>query len=108
MTTLTQQVIDAAPKTPTADKLVDVDVVARRCVYVNDFRIAGGKPYYSEKLPSHTLKTTLGDVLKAFTNEEIRKALDEQEARAKYLRDAWEAASAIERSDHHSGETNNG
>lgn len=92
MANLTPEIIDAAPKTPTADKPVDVDVVARRCVYVNDFRIAGSKPYHSENLPSHTLKTTLGDVLNAFTNEEIRKALDEQEARARYLRDAWDAA----------------
>ena len=92
MANLTKEVVDAAPETPTADKVVEVDVVARRCVYVNDFRIAGGKPYVSENLPSHTLKTTLGEVLNAFTHEEIRKALDEQEARAKYLRDAWEAA----------------
>jgi len=96
MTTLSQGVIDAAPVTPTADKTIDVDIVARRCVYVNDYRIAGSKPYHSENLPSHTLKTTLGEVLNAFTNEEIRKALDEQEARGRYMRCAWDAAQSVE------------
>lgn len=92
MVTLSQEVVNAAPGTPTADKQISVDVVARRCVYVNDFRIAGGKPYVSENLPQHTLQTTLGDVLKAFRADDIRKALNEQEAKAKYIRDAWDAA----------------
>lgn len=96
MVMLTKEVVDAAPATPTADKTISVDVVARRCVYVNDFRIAGGKPYVSENLPSHTLKTTLGDVLRAFNPADIRKALDEQEAKAKYFRDAHEAARKAE------------
>lgn len=96
MATLTQEIFDAAPATPTADKPINVDVVARRCVYVNDFRIAGGKPYVSENLPTNTHKTTLGDVLRAFDAADIRKALDEQEAKAKYFRDAHEAARLAE------------
>lgn len=100
MTMLTQEVMDAAPTTPTADTLISVDVVARRCVYVNNFRIAGSKPYVSEGLSSHTLETTLGDVLRAFRPDDIRKALDEQETRAKYFRDAHDAAKLAE-DEHH-------
>ena len=89
---LSKECVEAAPGTPTADMLVSVDVVAKRCVYINDFRVAGDKPYVSENLPSHTLKTTLGDVLRAFHPDDVRKALAEQEARAKYFRDAYYAA----------------
>ena len=96
MSALTQEVLDAAPATPTADKPISVHVVARRCVYVNDYRIAGGKPYVSENLPTNTLKTTLGDVLRAFSSADIRKALVEQEAKAKYFRDAHQAARRAE------------
>lgn len=73
------------PAKPNFDKVVEVMVVAKRCVYVNDRRIAGGKPYYSENLPSHTLRTKLGDVLNAFTDKEIRAALREQKAEREYF-----------------------
>jgi len=76
---------DARPATPTCDTPVEVTVVGRRCVYVNDYRIAGGKPYVSEQLPSHVLKTTLGDILEAFGEREIRKALREKKARRDYF-----------------------
>ena len=68
------------PKTPVSDTPVEVYVVAKRCVYVNDYRIAGSKPYYSENLPSHTLMTKLGDVLAAFTDQQIKDALAEKAA----------------------------
>lgn len=44
---------------------IDVTVVGRRCVYLNDFRIAGSKPYVSENLPQHSFTITVGDVLMA-------------------------------------------
>lgn len=75
-----------APPAPHRNKPIEVSVVGRRCVYVNNYRVAGGKPYYSENLPHHELKTTLGDVLDAFHAEDIRAALTEREEYAESLR----------------------
>jgi hypothetical protein len=86
-------VYDNRPAQPVRDTPIDVDVVARRCVYVNQYRIAGAKPYVSENLPSHTLKTTLGAVLDAFTDREIRDALREAKASRDYFA-AYHAAKA--------------
>lgn len=76
---------ESRPSSPVSDTPVEVDIVARRCVYVNQRRIAGGKPYVSENLPSHTLKTTLGEVLDAFTEKQIRSALKEKKAVRDYF-----------------------
>jgi hypothetical protein len=78
-------VYDSQPATPTRGRPVEVDVVGRRCVYVNSFRVAGGKPYVSERLPSHTLHTTLGAVLDAFSEQEVFAALAEKKASQEYF-----------------------
>lgn len=49
------------------DKEVEITVVGRRCVYINDYRVVGGKPYVSENLPSHSFKCTVKDILDALT-----------------------------------------
>lgn len=74
------------PVSPVCDKPIEVSVVGRRCVYVNNYRIAGGKPYVSEGLPSHEFTTTIGEVIDAFTPEDIRAALKERDAYRKWLR----------------------
>lgn len=84
----------AAPKQTVRERLIEVEVVAKRCVYVNDYRVAGGKPYVSEQLPSHIIKTSVGDVLDAFTDKEIRAALREAKAMRNYYA-AIHAANAI-------------
>lgn len=84
------------PASPTRNKPVEVSVVGRRCVYVNSYRIAGGKPYYSENLPSHELTTTLGEVLDAFKPTEIRAALAEKEAEQEYFRASHASKAAAE------------
>lgn len=76
-----------APAKPTWDKHVELSVVGRRCVYLNNYRIAGDKPYYTENLPHHEFKVGIGDVLEAFRPEEIRAALDEQAAYKKHWAD---------------------
>jgi hypothetical protein len=86
---------DARPPAPVSDTPVEVCVVGRRCVYVNNYRIAGGKPYVSENLPSHSLNTTLGEVLDAFTPAQIRKALAEKAARRKYFAEYHERRKAL-------------
>ena len=91
---------DNRPAAPARDKPIEVTVVGRRCVYVNNYRVAGGKPYYSENLPQHDFKTTLGEVLDAFSEADIRAALKEKKARADYFkayhaRKAEQAAKAL-------------
>ena len=73
------------PPAPVRDTPVEISVVGRRCVYVNNYRVAGGKPYVSENLPHHELKTTLGEVLDAFTDEQVHAALREKKARKDYF-----------------------
>lgn len=75
----------ARPASPVGDQPITVSVVGQRCVYVNNFRIAGGKPYVSEGLPSHQLKTTLADILNAFPEGDILAALEEKRAHKEYF-----------------------
>lgn len=73
------------PASPVGDSSVEVCVVGKRCVYINDYRIAGGKPYGSENLPQHMLVTTLKEVLAAFSHDEILAALAEGKAEREYF-----------------------
>ncbi len=66
-------------------EVVEVQVVGRRCVYVNNYRICGGKPYYSEFIPSHEFTTTLGDVLAAFKESDILAAIKERKSQDEYF-----------------------
>lgn len=84
------EVYDARPKA-FAEKPIEVSVVAKRCVYVNDYRICGGKPYFSENLPQHDFKTTLGNVLSAFREEDVVAYFAERKACNEYL-SAWRSA----------------
>lgn len=49
-----------------------------RCIYVNDHRIVGDKPYVSENLPFIDKNTTVGKVLKAFSIEELQSAINDK------------------------------
>lgn len=44
---------------------IEITVVAQRCVYIGNFRVAGGKPYVSENLPQWTFKAKRSDILEA-------------------------------------------
>lgn len=44
------------------DKTLTVTVVGRRCVYINDYRVAGSKPYVSENLPSWSFEADINDL----------------------------------------------
>lgn len=59
---------------------ITIDIVGDRCIYINDYRVQGGKPYHSENLPTKTKKTTVRDVLQAFTDDEINAYLKEKKA----------------------------
>lgn len=48
-----------------ARREIELVVVGQRCVYLDDYRIAGSKPYVSENLPQHSFKIKVQDVLNA-------------------------------------------
>lgn len=81
----------ARPTEPLLERETAVQVVGERCVYVNDYRVAGGKPYYSENLPNQRFKTAVRNVLDAFPDEILEAALRERNARRKH-NEAWQKA----------------
>ena len=81
----------ARPLHPALDKETAVQVVGKRCVYVNDHRVAGGKPYYSENLPNTRFNTTVRGVLEAFPDSVLRAALKERRDIRKHFNE-WRRA----------------
>lgn len=59
-------------------KQITIDIYGDRCIYINDHRVQGGKPYHSENLPIKSKDTTVRDVLEAFSVEEIQAFLAEK------------------------------
>lgn len=61
---------------PASGELVDdveLTIVAKRCVYLNDYRIAGGKPYVSENLPQHSFTVKVSDLLRALPMLQLKE-----------------------------------
>ena len=54
---------------------IEICVVGKRCVYINDYRVAGSKPYVTENLPQHTFNVNVADILDAFSTEQIEAYL---------------------------------
>ena len=71
-------------------KPIEIIVVGSRAVYINDYRVAGGKPWNSEGLPHQTFRATLEDILDAFALDDLQKAVEDRIAR----RDAHKAEAA--------------
>lgn len=96
---------EAYAKRPLSDicsKEIDIEIVGERCVYINDFRVAGRKPYVSERLPIKAKKTTIREVLSAFSDEEIHAYLEEKIAINNHcagLRNYRDAANAIKKAE---------
>lgn len=82
-----KEAIKAQPKEPLCEKVISVDVFAKRCVYLNEYRIAGGKPYVSENIPCKSFNITTRDALDAFSIEELEAYTKEKKARDKYWAD---------------------
>ncbi|WP_106598618.1 hypothetical protein [Dyadobacter jiangsuensis] len=66
------------PQNELCSRQISIDIIGRRCVYINDYRVQGGKPYISENLPTDTRKTTVREVLEAFSVQEIQAYLEEK------------------------------
>lgn len=60
-----------SPTSPVCDRPIEIMIVGKRCIYINDHRVQGGKPYVSENLPYESRTTTVRDVLEAFSLDEI-------------------------------------
>lgn len=66
------------PLNDVCDRSINIEIVGSRCVYINNHRVQGGKPYVSENLKSDVRKTTVRDVLEAFSVAEIHAYLEER------------------------------
>jgi hypothetical protein len=49
----------------TVNSEIELSVVGKRCVYLNNLRVAGNKPYISENLPTHHFTIRVQDILDA-------------------------------------------
>lgn len=66
------------PTSEVMDKNITIDIVGNRCLYLNDYRIWGGKPYYSENLPTRSLELTMREAMEAFSIEEMQECIKER------------------------------
>lgn len=72
------------PTNPLCEKAITVDIVGTRCVYLNDHRIAGGKPYVSENLPWRSMGLSVREALAAFSIAELEAYIAEKKERDEY------------------------
>lgn len=72
------------PTSELCEREIEIHIVGTRCIYLNGRRIAGGKPYVSENLPSRTMKLKVRDALGAFSEAEILAYLNERRERNAY------------------------
>lgn len=69
---------------------VELTVVGSRCVYLNDHRIAGSKPYVSENLPQHSFQVRVGEIINAIPALAPKPTLAATNAQQAALREALE------------------
>lgn len=48
-----------------SSELIEITVVGKRCVYINDYRVAGAKPYVSENLLQHSFNVQRSEIFRA-------------------------------------------
>lgn len=68
------------------EKKIEVVVVGTRCVYINDRRVAGNKPYVSENLPQHSFTCSIGNILDGLPREAVRSWLSSKQPATSCLR----------------------
>lgn len=84
MADIFQKAYEKRPENQLCSESISIDIVGDRCIYINNHRVQGGKPYVSEGLSTKSKKTTVRDVLMAFSNEQIEAFLKEKIAIANY------------------------
>lgn len=60
------------------DRDIFIDIVGNRCIYINNYRVQGNKPYMSEHIPQDSRMTTVRKVLNAFTRDDIEAYLKDR------------------------------
>ena len=78
MTNIWNKAYAKRPLSESCSREISIDIVGDRCIYINDTRVQGGKPYVSENLPTKSKKTTVREVLDAFSEQDIRDYLEER------------------------------
>ena len=76
---------DRMPTDLLCEREVEISIVEDRCIYINDYRVQGGKPYFSENLPTKNKKAKLRSILEAFSDGEIEAYLREKQQRKAYM-----------------------
>ncbi len=79
------------PTNPKCDEHIEILCVGNRCVYINDYRSAGGKPYHSENIPERVFNTPLREILTAFTDEQLRAFIKERKQRKEWYKSLQES-----------------
>ena len=62
-------------------KKIEICVVGRRCIYINDYRVAGGKPWVSENLPQWSFHVDPKEILDALPLAAVKDYLTVRSAR---------------------------
>jgi hypothetical protein len=96
MTEVWDEIYSKRPLCENLSKTITIDIVGNRCVYINNHRVEGGKPYVSENLPTKSKNTTIRNILEAFTTEDIEAYLKEKIATAAYFHAARNYRDALE------------
>ena len=63
------------------EKLIEIVVVGKRAVYINDTRVAGRKPYVSENIPEIVFSAKFTDIFDAFSLDDLHKAVEDRQAK---------------------------
>lgn len=68
------------PRRSECSRKINIDIVSNRCIYINDTRVWGGKPYASEGLSTTSRETTVRDILSAFSIDDLQQYIAEKNA----------------------------
>ena len=64
----------------TLKKIVDIDVFVGQCVYINDYRVVGSKPYVNESIEQYNVKAKIFDILESLDIEDIKNFIKYKES----------------------------
>lgn len=56
---------------------IELTIVEGRCIYLNNKRVKGGKPYYSERLPQKDYEIEKSEIVEAliYKDQDMKEAL---------------------------------
>lgn len=60
----------------TLSKVIEIDVYMGRCIYINDYRVVGSKPYVDEDFEKYVTKCKLFDLLESIDFGDIENFVE--------------------------------